>query len=194
MALIIPVGFAQVSWLFSLTDDPEEMVTTCGLNLGAETDLEAVGLDLIQAFQAAFPVTAILSAYSFNGVRLVAGNASGPPTIVEVPVVHQGTASSGGPLPQNCAFLVKKQSAEGGRTNRGRQYWPPFMIVESAVTATGTMSPTDTAIVQGRFNTVYNPNEWVILHDDTSPGDGEPTAITSFVLDRQIATQRRRLR
>jgi hypothetical protein len=113
------------------------------------------------------------------------------------PTVENGTAAAGlqtgSASPPNCALLIKKLSALGGRANRGRMYVPG--LPEAVVDEAGSIDSTFRASAQTRFNNfaaalATATADPVILHD----GPADPTPITAFTVQALSATQRRRLR
>lgn len=193
MTLVIPPGYAQVAYRFLLANDPEEIITT----LGVDTDVFPGNLTGATALRDKWTETwgavGRSASYTFRGVYLRVGQDGGPPVVVQVDSLSVGTGSQV-PPPQNCALLVKKQTASGGRANRGRMYLPPYPIGEGDITANGVIADGQVTTLQGVINTWLNEvGAYVVLHDSESPVT-TPTPITSFILDRVIATQRRRLR
>lgn len=193
MALVIPPGFAQCAWRFALTGDADIMIVTCGLDITGLGGPQAAADAASGAFGLAFPASEIIASYAFVGVGLAVGQDGGPPVVYESDEeAHQGTYAAA-PLPQNCAFLIRKQTAVPGRAGRGRMYLPPFYLPEGSVDAIGMMT------VEARGNFQDLVDEWftgldpVLLHDSESPVS-TPSPISSFIVQRQLATQRRRLR
>lgn len=190
MALIIPPGFAQVALRFALEGDADVMITTFGVDLAESAEATAVGI--AGAVELTWPAATLLGGWTFVGVRLAVGQDGGPPAIVDVPSGITGTGSTAG-LPTNCAWLVTKQTALGGRQGRGRCYVPPCVGVEGDVDMNGVLSAPQRSGLQDAWDDIVAGVQGVILHDSTSPAQA-PTPITSWVVDRQIATQRRRMR
>jgi hypothetical protein len=99
-------------------------------------------------------------------------------------------------------MLVRKNTALGGRKNRGRVYVPAGVLPEVGSNQAGFIDVADVAAWQGRwddwFDAIvaadYNP----YLYHQYDPDLGElpevPTAITAFAVQPQIATQRLRMR
>ena len=197
--LVIPPGYAQFNARFSLTGDPEEMVTTCGAELsGSFTANEyatawAGGiLELIDSG------ANMLDEYTFVGVDAYIGQDGGPPLVGVYNTPQAGLATTGGPVPQNSAFLVRKSTALAGRRNMGRFYFPPLFAVETEVSPNGVLSPAAVTAIQGwldgwfTFLTAVESVTVPVLFHSAAPTT--PTPITGFVLDSLLATQRQRLR
>lgn len=193
MSLVIPPGFALVSYKFSLIGDPEVMVTTLGIDMDGFAGGQDAADELAGQFLVGFTPADILSDYSFLGTTVAVGQDGGDPVnYLGVPTAD-GEATLGSALPQNCAFLVQKRSGVAGPQGRGRMYLPPFAAIESEISSNGVLSPGATAAIQGRVNDAFPVDSAVILHDALSPTT-VPTPITVLVLSNLLATQRRRLR
>lgn len=194
MALVIPVGFAQVAYRFTLAGDPEEMITTVGIDLDGIAGLPSgAATAAMDAFAEGYSGAAWSTAWTVRGCTVYIGQDGGPPVIVEHVSDIVGVTTMATP-PQNCAVLVRKQTGLGGRSGRGRMFIPPFALNEGNVTANGMLDPdfrSDTQTAVDAWMGELNP---VLLHDSATPGSPAPTPITSFVVDPRIATQRRRLR
>jgi hypothetical protein len=115
-----------------------------------------------------------------------------------------GTNATTFPPPQ-VATLVKKSTGVGGKKNRGRSYFP-FLTASSAISENGTINNTQLGIINGilatflaqlvtdqiamvivnkTFNTPHPP------HFVTAVTGGP--AVTSYICEPLVATQRRRL-
>jgi hypothetical protein len=107
------------------------------------------------------------------------------------------TATAGGllTLPTNCSYLVHKVTAESGRSGKGRMYLPAYVLGEGDVGVNGIIE-SSYSTVQARLDEFYDnlttgeSLEVKLFH--TTPRASTP--VTSFLLDAQIATQRRRMR
>lgn len=193
MTLVIPPGFAQAAFQFSLLGDPETMVTTCGVDVsGAGGDFVGLANDLADLWLTEFGAAGYNFRWTFRGVVLRVGQDGAPPIIAEAPRAVVGTAGISS-LPNNCAILVRKQSSVGGRAGRGRWYLPPCYLDEENVDDRGLISSAGLPNLQTAMDGVFAGAEWVILHDDVGPAIA-PTPITGFIVQQQIATQRRRMR
>jgi len=191
MSLVIPPGFAQAALRWSLAGDPEVMISTVGLGVigTGQEESDALADDWITEF----PAGSYSSSWTFLGVRMSVGQDGGPPAIVESPRSVTGTASVATP-PNNFAVLFTKQTAVGGRQGRGRMFLPPFNVDETHVDARGMLEDAYLASIGPAVNTLMLARTPVLLHDSTSPGDHAPTIVTAFIIQRQGATQRRRMR
>ncbi len=166
------------------------MVTTVGLALTVVGQINAE--EHADLWLSEFPAGNMSSGWTFLGAVLRVGQPSGPPVVLEAPRSVTGTGTDPVP-PNNCALLVRKQSTLGGRQGRGRFYVPLTSTNENLVDARGMINTAHVAALQGAWDNLYDGMDPVLLHDSTSPAQN-PTPITKFVVDRQIATQRKRMR
>lgn len=194
MTLVIPEGFGQAAYRFSLSGDPEEMVSTIGVDLGfgVQTPQELAD-KLADDFMAVFGAGNIVAGWTFNGVTIYGRTSPGPVVIFEAPRVRVGTATPTSP-PQNVAMLVRKSTNLGGRSGRGRMFLPPFMLSEDSVSPAGMIDAGVRNVLQGLIDNAFLGDGYVILHDSLTPGPPPPTPIVNLTLDPLVATQRRRLR
>jgi hypothetical protein len=191
MALNIPAGHAQAVYRFSLLGDPDEMITTIGVAIVGSAQSEADAL--ADNFIAAFTPNIISVGWTFLGVRLYVGPSSGPLVIVDAQRNFAGTSPTE-TLPTNCAYLITKGTARGGRQGRGRMFLPPIFVAEGSVDKNGVMPPATVTAVQDIVSAAFLGDFFVLLHDELSPLPIAPDPITSLTVQRQIATQRRRMR
>jgi hypothetical protein len=190
MTLVIPDGFAQAAWRFSMTGDPEVMVTTIGLETGVVG--QVVAEEFADTWLSQFPAGNMSAGWTFLGAVLRVGQPSGPPLILEAPRNIAGT--QGGPsLPNNCTLLIKKRSTLGGRQGRGRMYVPMTSVGEESVNRNGLIDQAVVESLQTAWTNIYGQLDAVILHDSSGPIT-VPTPITALIVDPRIATQRRRMR
>jgi hypothetical protein len=199
MTLLIPPGFAQAAFRYSLIGDPQIMVTTLGFDLNSYGgDFEAAATDIRDGWAAGVgDEIAIGNQWSWVDVVLRIGQDGGPPAVV-TRVANVVGADSTGHLPQNNTLLIHKTTLLGGRRGRGRMYLPSAHLPESAANDAGVLpdvisSGYTTLMEQSRVAWDADGAEPVLLHD-AGVGAAAPTSITSFACDRMIATQRRRLR
>ncbi len=195
MPLVIPAGWSNCAYRFSLTGDAEEMIFTLGvLTPGPPGDVETLNA-LHAKFIEAWPAANILTGWTFLGIRMQKGNAPGPVTVLETTQAPVVGVNAGPSLPPNCAFLVQKRTALGGRPHRGRMYLPGGIGVgEDSVPSTGVMLEAQRAVLQTRVNLAFGTGDKGVLHDSLTPGALPPTVITSFRAMARLATIRRRLR
>lgn len=106
-------------------------------------------------------------------------------------------------LPANCACLVHKITARGGRRGRGRMYIP-WCCGSGTTNEAGGLDPTDYTAVANVVDVWKNDvatrvGPVVLLHRPSAPGTehpttpGPPNIVTTYRVDTTVATQRRRL-
>lgn len=192
----IPLEFGEAWFGFTTTGDNETMYTHLGYGVAAtvtQAAIDAGFADFITQFRVRFPSTTTLIGGHFleqtsAGIRR--WDASVTPAI--------GTGAGSG-LPNNCATLVKKSTALGGRRNRGRMYFPTPLEgeVDGAGTNTiGAVTAWNTLLLRllpgGGTHTAFGVlGDAVVLHDE---GSQTPTEVTDLGCQTKIATQRRRMR
>lgn len=191
----IPVNFAELAMQYNLIGDPEPMYTFMGLDLDALTvPTQALTDSIVSAWTSALdnslPVTYTLGpgwvTYGAAVADLRIDSTNAPVSGLRV----------GDALPNNCAALVRKLSAVGGRRNRGRAYMPGVLDVDAGnngVLTTGALAQfqNDWDLVESNLVALIDVEGLVILHDSAP---FTPTAITALTVQNKIATQRRRLR
>lgn len=127
--------------------------------------------------------------------------APGGPITYESPASMSGTAAVE-TVPPNSAVLVRKQTALGGRRNRGRLFMPPCTTYETQVDSAGFMAGATVAAVNIRWEDWRTTCEAIdcffYLYHQYDPDLGElpevPTQITGLAVQPQLATQRNRMR
>lgn len=196
MTLIIPPGYAQAAFRWRLTGDLEQMICTLGFNPLPTEDAPFLATALFAAATSsgsAWAASNTCTGYAIQGVTVTKMEDDGP-VVAEHNQVINGTAT-GATLPNNCAILVQKRTALGGRRHRGRMYVPPFNVGETSVNGLGGL-PESVAEIQTEYNNLMSAFvaidlRPVILH---SLSGVLPTPVQQFVVSDRIATQRRRLR
>jgi hypothetical protein len=197
MAQVIPIGFANVRWLFECAGLVDEMSTA----MGVFADPAQTALQIAEGADSAYDTSNWgLAAnrndeWTYLGTEATLMTVSGP-IIAVVSNVTPGTQTADAP-PANCALLVSKITADGGRRNKGRMYWPPANLGEISINSAGFMGSTDRNSFQASFDGFIDDLETSGLSPHlfhSLPGSTVPTAITGFLLSSQIATQRRRMR
>jgi hypothetical protein len=139
---------------------------------------------------------------TLTAVRVAAGTDGAEDLVFEKPMATLGGAALSS-LPANCAVLVHKVTARGGRRGRGR-FFLPWYIGEGDVDEAGQLTTVTQTAIQGRMDTfrtglASGGSAMVLLHDPSHPGVGSPTApgppnpVTALRVDKLISTQRRRL-
>lgn len=196
MPLIIPTGFAQVLIPIRHIGEQRAAAITFGVDATVAGDVDAAKVNDIQlAFTDNFPLD---SDVSIGPSLARVGTGGGEALTVEGSLVEQGTAS-GSTIPSNCAVLMRKVTARGGRRGKGR-FFVPWLLGEGDVDEVGTVSSVVRESISSAgaamlADLLLAECPMVLLHSsggDTPPGD--PTGVTNLVCDSRIGTQRRRLR
>jgi hypothetical protein len=203
MALIIPVGFAQVTIPFLHTGSPREAVITFGVSSSAWGGDYQGMCDAILTVWMGSLGNEQDSEVTIGPVRASIGQDGGDPISAE------GTATDNGgrgqaTLPSNVALLVKKASNVGGRRGRGR-FYVPWIIADGEAGDVGNIDGTALAafnVDAANFRNdlalgtgIDSEAPMYILHDSSGSGtEPAPSQVTALVVDPLVATQRRRLR
>lgn len=191
---VIPSGFAQANFRYTGGMAPTGAEWTLGLDVSAALGGPAgVAADL-GANYAATIRTVLPSAAVLTEVLVKFGPNSTGPAASDF-TSYAGTGG-GSPTSPAVAIIVKKNTAAGGRTGRGR-----FFLIgaqESEVGETGVLTSGFIAGLQAELDSFYDElvssgMPPVLLHSEGSPVT-TPTAITSFSCDGTVGTQRRRQR
>lgn len=192
--MTIPNGFAQINWILSGSSLPTGAQVTMGVdvsgNPGTPEDLANFAINQWDTYFA----PSIVDGYVLTACLVKFGpDATGPSALVGTTVNGE---APGDPAPPNLAYLVRKNTAFGGRAGRGRMYIPG--VPEEQVTGAGVLDGTWRANLEASlelsradFDGVAYP--WVLLHQPGSP-ISSPTPITSVSVQSVCATQRQRLR
>lgn len=194
---IIPPGFADMALAITRAGDDRPYLVTWAIEI--ETPPFTVA-DLTEwadelATNVAFRA-GLRTDERMLEIRATPGQ-DGTPLQLSVPIDAAGT-SSADRLPQNCAGIISKRSAQGGRRNRGRMFWPSLQ--EGSVDNVGVMATPQLTILNNiaqslyglcEFGAPFNSAGMVILH---SVPPATPTPVTQVNVQPVIGTQRRRLR
>jgi len=188
----IPLGFAQVSYIFSgLAAGPGGCMTTIGVdfpavadpNVSTEQYHEAFADNIMPALSQDVEHVETRVRFSFPGGEAVFNLFGSTP--------GSDTSTS---LPPNAAWPVLKFTSLGGRANRGRMFLPgvPEDIVgpngaieSSAVSAFNTQLSAYAAAMEA------DDNELVLLHSDPLAA---PTPLVAMLSGTTVFTRGTRLR
>lgn len=192
--LVIPVGFANVHFLFTLSGDAEPMSFAIAADLALpDFDYQDLSDEAYVGFSGGYGAGNFYDQWTFLGTRVEIAAGAVAETIIPLP----GTGGTLGTMVQNSSCLVKKLTGEAGRKFRGRCYVPPISLAEVDVNNVGMIDPTTLATIQTNWDSFISgwkagseTNKLWLLHSDPT----DPTEITSFQVEAQLATQRRRLR
>lgn len=196
--MIIPVNWANWIMRYSFEGDAEPMITTMGVNVSTWGGDYVEGLEWLSDLWLAAIVSSLSETVTSGPYSLAVGQDGGDPITYEYPATNAGD-ESGFPMWPNSAVLIRKDTASGGRRNRGRMYVPGFGL-RSLVTPAGLIDPsyledfnTNLATMLATINagTGFNATNLGVLHSEPPSA---PAVITSLVAQSKLATQRRRLR
>lgn len=203
MTLVIPTGFAEASVELRNEGDPQPWYITCGIGVGdAEGAWGDVAANVAGSWAEAF-AGSFSTSTSITGVRLTIGQ-DGPDNLTVFVAADYTGGSTEAKLPQNCALLIDKGSAFGGRKNRGR-FFVPNVLSESQVNNVGVIDGSVVTSFQEQADTLLEdfttgviglstprtPTPMFILHNSATP---DPTPVNRLTVQGVISTQRRRLR
>jgi len=200
---IVPPGFADCS----VEIRHSAMARSAFITFGVEPD--AVAADQVAtkvlvalAGTAGSLINNLDSSTNLIAVTARIGQDGGEPLVY---VAESGAVGGKGVtgVPPNCAVLVHKRTARGGRRGRGRLFIP-FLIGTSDVAETGILQGSQRTTWQTMCNTILTALTtqgvpMVVLHSASEQGVGAPTTpglpnkVTSLVVDPLVSTQRRRL-
>lgn len=199
MSIVIPEGFANATFVYSCSGTAHESTFSIGFKadegpLPAPADLaeELYGIWLAESNPGQQDW---LSTYwNLEACSVTYMTDTGP--LVGEFVEHTNGTYVSAPMPINCAWLISKNTAAGGRKNRGRLYLPAGIYgAESEVNQVGEFSSATVTFMQAAWDHFRSDLSEadripVLFHSDGSA----PTTITSFSANGMISTQRRRLR
>jgi hypothetical protein len=197
----VPVDYTLLTYVFKVNTSPKEMTTSIAvldISVGGPRsvlDMATDGYTAMHDTNAPGAAGHMIDEYSLESCVAAFGTSTGD--LVAQFVSHtQGTVSDS-PITSNCALLVRKNTALGGRRNRGRFFAPPSLLNEGAVDPSGNISSGPLASLQTLWTNFFNllataDLEPQLFHQGSSPP--APTPVTSFTVDSLIATQRRRMR
>lgn len=197
MSIIVPVGEGTATFVFTCAGITKECTWSVGIRPLDEDWAPASIASTIQAFSQGstkpYDAAHMGVAWTFQGVSCMKMTDDGP-LVGDFFDPVDGTSNVGN-MPINCAVLMNKRTALGGRKNKGRAYIPPCYPAETLVNGAGLVEE----------EALDNLTEWYeallgsfvteelvpcVHHSDGSAG----TPINGLVPGGTIATQRRRLR
>jgi len=198
----IPVGYGIAAFRYSCVGVTDPIITTLGFRwITGGGGYTGTAANAASTFSAKWAGPGFVSAaafytsdYTFQGVDVTMMRASGSEMATEPQSIVGSLAGSAPPV--NCAVLVRKSTAMGGRKGRGRMFLPAGLAPEGTVDAAGVLQSGTVTGLQGRLNTFRTTMATeglplYLLHDDPAI---TPNEITSFGVQSKMATQRRRMR
>lgn len=189
-------GFAAISVEIRNVAMTRPAFVTFGVDPTSTTPTN-VAADVVAAITSAGSLQSrIDSQATISSVRVSMGT-DGTVDMVGISAVSLAGGYSATTLPPNCACLVHKTTARGGRRGRGRLFIP-WCISNSMVSENGTIDSTTKGTLQTSMTTFLtalqtNNVPMVVLHDPGQTPPGPPDVVTALTVDPIISTQRRRL-
>lgn len=192
--MLIPEDFAQVNLIFSGNAVPTGAQCTFGVDVSAFSGNPGGAAAAIGTSWGTNIMPNLSSTIALASVLIKYGpSETGPSAEVSVDVAGGKQAFSD---PPNTALIIRKHTAAGGRTGRGRMFVPG--AYSDDIDSSGVVSSeligfleADLLTFLGELTTADLPP--VLLHAEGSPVI-TPTPITAFTVDAKAGTQRRRLR
>ena len=194
--MIIPSGYAQFNLLFSGPSLPTGAQCTFAADVSAGPSTPtAAGSEVATILEGLTDlIAATWTDVDIDGILTKFGpNATGPSSVV--PSTWSGGYSSGDVLPAT-SYLIRKNTAMGGRQGRGRMYWPgvPNSEVDNAGNvSSGVLTDLSVAFTELYTEMAAADMPLVLLRAAGSPVT-EPEPLTGLSPQSVVATQRRRQR
>ncbi len=190
----IPIGYAQVNMEFAGAALPRGAQVVYGVQLvqPAVLDTPFKIAEFVNNEWQTVLKTQFTNQITLNRVLVKFGpNATGIDGFQSEPATGGAAADADSP---QVALLVTKSTAFGGRTGRGRMFFPGWP--EASTSSGGKITATQRGLVQTNFTTFLNNHSnaslpMVLLHDDPALN---PFTITALTVNELLATQRRRIR
>lgn len=189
-------GYADVSVGITLTGMTRVAYITFGVDPTA-TDPVTVNTSVMAAIQSAGSLVSMIdSGAIITRLRVSLGTDGAEDLVSDVGYSVSGGKSATS-LPPNCALLVHKRTARGGRRGRGRLFIP-WAVAETDVDEAGIITApvvTTAQTASNAFLTALGVNNvpMAVLHSPGQTAEGAPNLVTGLTVDRLISTQRRRL-
>jgi hypothetical protein len=198
MPLIIPPGYAQAIIPLAHSSSPRKATVTFGVKAQTGGALNPAAADRLTTIWDNRIGTGLATEVTIGPTELIVGQDGGV-NLVVVGTTTQTGASASDKAPSNCALLMQKRTARGGRRGRGRCYIP-WYVSDNDVVETGAITAASIATANQAFFNLLADIEadasfesMVVLHSSGASATGDPDVVTSLLADPTIATQRRRL-
>lgn len=197
-----PPGFADIAIQITHIGLSRPAYLTFGIDPTA-TDPQNIASSIAETLNEALSIKTLIDQECvFSEVRVSLGT-DGTEDLVGGLTTNVACTLGGTALPPNCALLVHKRTARGGRRGRGRLFIP-WGAGETAVDEAGIISASHMGIATSalefwRTSLASAQCPMVLLHQPSAPGTEHPTApgapnvVTALTPDKLISTQRRRL-
>lgn len=182
---------ANCAWVMSQTGDPDPYVVTWGSYAGTSGDFD----DLLNAMVSTYE-TNIAPLMNDELTLVEARGVWNDGGTLNARSVTSGTAGGRSSMgtPSNCALLVQKRTGLAGRANRGRSFWPGILdradVDQNGIVSGTAMTSYNTAFGSLLTDLTFTGVSPVLLQAGGSAG----VALTDYIPQSTIATQRRRMR
>lgn len=203
MALVIPPGYGQASFVFTGTTGTPEFITTLGV------DLREYGGDFQTAANQLFSVysnnmmTRTSTRLTLQNCTLTVGDDAGTlgSVVSNLPAKVGDLSGANGPLVMS--VLMQKRTARLGRAGRGRSFLPGLLASNDVSEGGSLGAPTRAAILEDWLTAMdalsagdvaAPPMPQVLLHDSGIAGSKLPDAITGYDVAPLVGIQRKRIR
>jgi hypothetical protein len=192
MTLVIPNGYANITFRYSQPDQPQPASFSIGAGIGVGTDFTTLATDMGDAWVASLRA-GVASTHSLIGVNVEDATQS-----VFVPRVAFGTGGSV-TVDSWAAVVVKKHTNLKGRVHRGRMYLPSMATNTDSDEAGMWVGAAQTDF-QGHVDDFFaalggvdGVTEAALFHDSAGAGSAlAPDQIFSLEVTNSIGIQRRR--
>lgn len=188
--MIIPTGFGQVTLNFAGNGLANPGACVFGIDQAGGVAVDDAAENIYNAFSSTI-LTRLTDDITLTSCLVKFGpNTTGPSA--EFSGTEAGGLGGSGAT-SNTAYLVRKNTALGGREGRGRMYLPG--VQEASVGSDGLLDTTARDLLQDECDTFRDALglltvPLVLLHNSATA----PTAVTGLAVQARAATQRRRLR
>lgn len=192
-----PPGFADCSYQLNQTGLTRPAYVTFGCD-PTSTDPATVAGSLATAWTSAGSLNSIMdNTVTMTAVRVSLGTDGTADLVYVLATTVVGGQTITSALPPNCAVLIHKATARGGRRGRGRMYLP-WTIAEGFVDEAGVVTGSEitkhnAAVSAWQAAMTAGGNPLVLLHSPGRTSIPAPDPITNMSTDRLVATQRRRI-
>lgn len=201
--LEIPDGFANITWIFSLSTNSHQFGFSHGIDVltAGPHSAQDIADDAAHAFTSGYHMANVYNAWTFQRTHVIY-NDGGDFFSADSLVGTAGTGGAGAVNTANLALIVQKSTGRAGRQYRGRMYWPCLSLLDADVSNAGVIDPTVRGVIAGNvgaFQTALEAestvNRLVLLHGAPKVGPTpNPTAVTLWTVESLCGTQRRRMR
>nr|CRY96733.1 hypothetical protein [uncultured prokaryote] len=193
MSIVIPPGFGQCTVSFRSSTGTQPFVNTFGVSIDTVEEPQTLA-NLVMGAWAAHFIPEQADAIAMTGVSIAIGQDGGDPVVGESNLAESEGDRSGAIPPLAMAPIIRKQTALGGRTGRGRMFLVGA-LTETEVDGNGQVDSTRRAALitaAGDFRTALATADlpMVLLH---SSGAIDPTPVTSLGLSNLVGWIRGRI-